>query len=135
MCRRLLPFVVLLFAVALRAQQPQKRPFDQQLQSTITYRNGNQTDAVAVLTYASAEHVISEGLITCDDPKLAQVLRSYADATRVTTFAGGSIRVSISQNYPSPPKTITITIPIVRDDLDLARSQVPAGLHVAAWKR
>ena len=279
MCRRLLlPFVVLLFAMALRAQQPQKRPFEQQSQSTIIYRNENQADAVeirnvvyelsgpgipgrpqndflvlrkttrtrqvvdeigiegtttveawplgvdpkekplysvtvpgtnaitmnsavivisrgleevdwwsvfklgngehlfdtytpvvqfsisretqtlryvglevppddvadarlksrnvvAVLTYASAEHVIREGLITCDDAKLAQVLRSYADATRVTTFDGGSIRLSISQNYPSPPKTITITVPIVHDDLDLARSRMPAGLHIAGWKR
>jgi len=48
MCRRLLPFAVLLFTMALRAQQPQKRPFEQQSQSTITHRNENQAYAVEI---------------------------------------------------------------------------------------
>jgi hypothetical protein len=92
-------------------------------------------NVIAVLTYASPERVIREALITCDDSKLARVLRSYVDANRSMSFVDGNIRLSISQNYPSPPKTITITVPINRDDLDLSRGQIPAGFHVAAWKR
>jgi hypothetical protein len=92
-------------------------------------------NVVGVLTYASGERVIREGLITCDDPKLAQVLRSYADATRAVEFTAGSLRLSISQNYPLPARTISISVPIARDDLDLARSQTPAGLHIVGWKR
>ncbi|HJZ63441.1 MAG TPA: hypothetical protein VKD70_03920 [Candidatus Acidoferrum sp.] len=37
----------------------------------------------------------------------------------------GIINLSISQNYPSPPKTVTITVPIARDDLDIARTKAP----------
>src|SRR6204780_630204 len=37
---------------------------------------------VGVLTYAAAEHVMREALITSDDPKQAQLLRSFADSTR-----------------------------------------------------
>ena len=92
-------------------------------------------NVVAVLTYASAERVIREALITSDDPKTAQLLRSFADSSRTVVFDGQRIRISISQNYPSPPKTIAIDIPVTRDDLDLARSKTPAGLHLAAWKR
>jgi hypothetical protein len=92
-------------------------------------------DVVGVLTYASAERVIREGLITCDDPKLAQVLRSYFDATRAIAFTAGSLRLSISQNSPLPARTISITVPVARDDLDLSRSQVPAGLHINTWTR
>ena len=92
-------------------------------------------NVVGVLTYASGEKVIREGLITCDDPKLAQVLRSYFDATRTVEFSSGSLRLSISQNPPLPARTLTISVPIAQDDLDFARSQTPAGLHVAAWKR
>jgi hypothetical protein len=45
------------------------------------------------------------------------------------------LKISISQNYPSAPATVTLTIPIVRDDLDLAHAQMPEHLHVAAFKR
>jgi hypothetical protein len=44
------------------------------------------------------------------------------------------VQVSISQNYPSPAGTINIVIPIAPDDMDIARSQVPAGIHVVAFK-
>ena len=92
-------------------------------------------NVVAVLTYASGDRVIREALITHDDPKVAQTLRSYADATRNVSFTGGAVRLAISQNYPSAPKTLTITVPIAQDDLALSQSQLPAGLHVTAWKR
>jgi hypothetical protein len=93
-------------------------------------------NVVAVLTYASAERVIREALITCDDPKQAQLLRSYADSERkVTREASGAIRISISQSYPSPANTIAIVIPVTKDDLDIAHAQLPARIHAAAWKR
>jgi len=103
---------------------------------------------VAVLSYASPERVIREALLTCDDPKKAQLLRSYADSTRalsesedtigVTQRASEprrSLKLSISQNYPSPPATINVQVPIAGDDLDLAHAQLPSGLHLIAWKR
>ncbi len=93
---------------------------------------------VGVLTYASAEHVLREALITSDDPKQAQMLRSFADASRWVTLVESPARVlkiSISQNYPSSPATVTITVPIVKDDLDLVHAQMPAHLHIKAWPR
>lgn len=92
---------------------------------------------VGVITYASAEHVIREALLTCDDPNRAQMLRSYADETRTisTGEPGPSIQMFFSQNFPSAPATQTVVIPISKDDLDLVHAQLPAHLHVAAWKR
>jgi hypothetical protein len=95
-------------------------------------------DAVAVLTYASAERVLRKATITSDDPKLATMLRSFADASRFVTLVETpvrALRISISQNYPSAPATVSITVPIVGDDLDLAHAQMPAHLHVGAGKR
>ena len=93
---------------------------------------------VAVLTYASAERILHEALITSDDPKQAQILRSFADASRNVTLVESpapALKVAISQNYPSAPATVTLSIPIARDDLDLAHAQMPAHLHVALFKR
>jgi hypothetical protein len=44
------------------------------------------------------------------------------------------LKISISQNYPSAPATVTIMVPIVKDDLDLVHAQLPAHLHVAVFK-
>jgi hypothetical protein len=90
---------------------------------------------VAVLEYASEDQVIREALITCDDPMRARLLRSYADESRDLAGAAQSLTISFSQNYPSPPDTIALTVPILNDDLDLARAKLPPGLHIAAWKR
>jgi hypothetical protein len=93
---------------------------------------------VAVLTYASAERVLREALITSDDPKQAQIMRSFADASRSVTLVetpARALKISISRNYPSAPATITLTVPVVGDDLDLAQARIPAHLHVASWKR
>ena len=92
---------------------------------------------VAVLTYASAERVMREALITSDDPKQAQSLRSFADANRSVTLLESparALKIAISQNYPSAPATVALTIPIVRDDLDLAHAQMPQHLHVTLFK-
>lgn len=91
---------------------------------------------VAVISYASEDKVIRELLITCDDPKQAQLLRSYADETRTVTESGvksPSLRVSFSQNLP--PATIAVVIPIAGDDLDIAHAQLPPHMHLTAWKR
>lgn len=93
---------------------------------------------IGVITYASAERVLREALITSDDPKQAQMLRSFADASRSVTVVetpGRALKISISQNYPSTPATVAITIPIVRDDLDVAHAQMPPHLHVGQFKR
>jgi hypothetical protein len=93
---------------------------------------------VAVLTYASAERVLREALITSDDPKQAQALRSFADASRSVTLVetpARALKIAISQNYPSAPATVALTVPIVGDALDVAHAQMPARLHVVAWKR
>jgi hypothetical protein len=104
---------------------------------------------VAVLSYASGDRVIREALLTCDDPQQAKLLRSYFDSTRTLTEIEGtsaasrgkaneprrSIKLSISQNYPSPPATVEVLVPIARDDFDLANAQLPPRMHLAAWKR
>jgi hypothetical protein len=95
---------------------------------------------VAILTYASATKVIREALITADDVKQAALLRSYADSAHMVEgmeqdAVVRSLRLTIRQNYPSAPNPVVLTIPLWRDDLDLAHAQVPARLHIAAWKR
>lgn len=96
-----------------------------------------ESHVVGVLTYASPERVIREALLTCDDPNLAALLRSFADETRTVSASdtARSIKISFSQNYPSPPATVSVVIPITKDDLDLTHAQLPARLHAAAWKR
>jgi len=92
-------------------------------------------NVVGILTYASPLRVIREGLITCDDPKKAVLLRSFADSTRTMSGDGRAIRLSITQDYPSAPSPVSITVPVAGDDLDLAHVQAPAGVKVTAWKR
>jgi hypothetical protein len=99
----------------------------------------NDRHVVGVLTYASEEKVIREALITCDDPKLAVLLRSYADETRTLTQSGSPksqiLRIAFSQAFPSPPATIAVVVPIAGDDLDLTQAKLPPRMHIAAWKR
>lgn len=92
---------------------------------------------IAVISYASPERVIREALLTSDDPKQAQLLRSYADSSRNLSEVdpGRYLKLTISQNYPSPPATIEVRVPIMRDDLDVAHAQLPPHLHLSAWKR
>ena len=96
-------------------------------------------NVVAVLTYASADKVLREALITCDRKQKAIELRSYADSTRslsLTERPGQqAIQVLFTANYPSPPNPLTVSIPIVKDDLDVAHANVPPGLHVTAFRR
>jgi hypothetical protein len=92
-------------------------------------------NVVAVLTYASGDRVLREALVTNDDTKAAQVMRSYFDATRTVDFDGKRIRITIRENYPSTAKAVTIDVPVTNDDLDLPRSLTPAGIHLTAWNR
>ncbi|HYW48738.1 MAG TPA: hypothetical protein VE959_38090 [Bryobacteraceae bacterium] len=99
-----------------------------------------QPGVVGVLSYASASRVIREALLTCDDPKRAQLLRSFADMTRTVSFEEGpaaarTLRLRFSQNYPSPPNTVEILIPVLGDDLDLAHAHLPPRMHATAWRR
>ena len=93
----------------------------------------------AVVTYASAERVIREALITTEDPKQASQLRSFADETRQVSLGGpesaAQLRISFSQSYPAAPATVTMTIPVAHDDLDLTHVEAPPRIHVGAWKR
>ena len=99
----------------------------------------NDRHVVGVLTYASEVKVIREALLTCEDPKLAVLLRSYADETRTLVQSGGFnsqiLRLSFSQNFPAPAATIAVVVPIAADDLDLAQAKLPPRMHIAAWKR
>jgi len=110
-----------------------------------------QPNVVAVLSYASEDRVLREALITCDDPKQAAQMRSYADESRSVSETetaparlapaakpgepSRSLRILFSDNYPSPPNTKEVIVPLQADDLDLAHAQLPQKVHIAAWKR
>jgi hypothetical protein len=103
-----------------------------------------QPNVVAVLTYATDSRVVREALLTSDDRQQAQLLRSFADETRSLSVGGGPgkgdkpahiIKLSFTQNYPSPPNPVEVLIPVVGDDLDLPHAQLPARIHASAWKR
>jgi len=94
-----------------------------------------QPNVVGVLTYASEDRIIREALLTCDGPERAQLLRSYADTTRTLSFAVGTLKLSLSQNYPSPPNPADLRIPLRHDDLDLEHAQLPPHMRVTLWRR
>lgn len=110
-----------------------------------------QPNVVAVLTYASAEQALREALLSCDDAEQAALLRSYANTTRSVSIVEGesvaatsksrprepsrTLKLSFSQNYPSPSDTKQVLIPVQGDDLDLAHAQLPARMHLSAWHR
>jgi hypothetical protein len=97
-----------------------------------------QPNVVGVLTYAAEDRVIREALVTCDDPRQARQLRSFADETRTVSEEekpARAVRIVFSQNYPSPPNPVEVVIPVLKDDLDLAHAQLPARVHVSAWRR
>ena len=105
---------------------------------------------VAVLSYASAERLVREALLTCDDPKRAELYRSFADEERKLEYVEGpippaqgktqaeptrGIKITWSQSFPSPPSPVSAQIPVAADDLDLAHAKLPACMHVAVFKR
>ena len=92
-----------------------------------------QPNVVGVLIYASEDRLIREALVACDDPKRAQLLRSYADTTRTLSYVDGALKLSFSQNYPSPPNPVDLRIPLHHDDLDLKHAQLPPRMHVTPY--
>jgi hypothetical protein len=106
-----------------------------------------EAHVLGVLTYASEDKVLHEALLTDDDPKQAQLLRSFADETHEVALieaprpvAKGvepsrKLKVTFSANWPSPPSVQEVVIPIAGDDLDLAHAQLPPKMHVAVWRR
>ena len=103
---------------------------------------------VGLLSYASAEKVIRQALITCDDAERAGILRSYWDTTRELTLLQGpppaknakaapslTLKLTWTAEPPDPPHPATALIPLAGDDLDLAHARLPPGFHVAAWQR
>ena len=80
-------------------------------------------------------------LLTCDDPKQAQLLRSYTDTSRAVSWVEGAdqpsrrLKLSFSQNYPSPPGTVEVRLPVRRDDLDPAHAQLAPRMHLSFWRR
>ena len=93
---------------------------------------------VAVLVYAAEDRVLREALITHDKPAEARQMRSLADETQAVTFIetpARRLKIAFSHNYPDAPATVEASIPLTKDDLDLSHAQVPAGLHIAAWRR
>ena len=95
-----------------------------------------QPNVVAVLIYATEDKVLREVLLTCDDPQRARLLRSYADVTRTLSLSSGTtIKLSFSENYPSPPDTVEALIPVRADDLDLAHAKLPPLIHASVWRR
>jgi hypothetical protein len=89
-----------------------------------------------VLTYAAGDRVVREALITSDSADRAQLLRSFADSTFEVAAVGKSIRVTFTPFDPNGrPTGVSITVPVVNDDLDIVHARLPAGMHVAAWKR
>ncbi|MGC9950757.1 MAG: hypothetical protein ABSF64_30690 [Bryobacteraceae bacterium] len=89
-----------------------------------------QPNVASRLIYAAEDRIIREVLVTCDDPKQAQLMRSFADTTRTVSWVEGVLKLSFRQNYPSPPNTVEVRIPLRRDDLDLVHAQLPPRVHL-----
>ena len=93
---------------------------------------------VAVLVYAAEDRVLREALITHDKPAEARQMRSLADETQEVTFIetpARRLKIAFSHNYPDAPNTVEASVPLGKDDLDVAHAQLPNGLHIAAWRR
>jgi hypothetical protein len=45
------------------------------------------------------------------------------------------LKIAFSHNYPDAAATVEASIPVSKDDLDISHAQVPAGMHIAAWRR
>jgi hypothetical protein len=93
---------------------------------------------VAVLVYAAEDRVLREALITDDKPAEARQMRSFADETQQAAFIETPVRhlkIAFSHNYPDAGATVEASIPLLKDDLDVAHAQVPPGMHIEPWRR
>ena len=94
-----------------------------------------QPNVIAVLSYASDSRLIREAMLTSDDHQQARQLRSFADETRSLSYSDGTIKLTFTQNYPSAPNPVEVSIKVKGDDLDLANAKLPPKMHLAIWKR
>ena len=99
-----------------------------------------QPNVIGLMIYASEDEVLRRVVLTCDDVKRAALLRSYADVTRKLTLVENSsgaqaLRLVFTENFPSPANPVELTIPVVEDQLDPTRGQVPGGFHASVWQR
>lgn len=93
---------------------------------------------VAVLVYAAEDRVLREALITHDRPAEARQMRSLADETQEVALIetpARRLKIAFSHNYPDAAATVEASIPLTKDDLDISHAQVPAGMHIVAWRR
>lgn len=91
---------------------------------------------VGVLSYASAEKVIREVMITCDDLQRARLYRSYFDMGRTLSVSERlTIQLTFRESYPSKNAAVLFEFPVKGDDIDLVRSKLPPGFRAAVWKR
>jgi len=90
---------------------------------------------VGVLSYSSAETVIREVMLTCDDPQRARLFRSYFDMTRAVSLEQNKIRIVFRESYPSKTAPAILEIPLEGDDLQISRATLPEGFRAAPWKR
>lgn len=91
---------------------------------------------VGVISYAGAEGVIGEALITCDDTARAKQLRSYWDASRSIAAEGEAPSVALKLTWEIYGEdAVSGTVPVADDKLDLAGAQLPACVHIEAWQR
>jgi hypothetical protein len=93
---------------------------------------------VAVLVYAAEDRVLREALITHDKPAEARQMRSFADEMQEVALIETPVRrlkLTFSHNYPDAAATVEVSVPLSKDDLDTSHAQLPAGMHIAAWRR
>jgi len=74
-------------------------------------------------------------LLTSDDHQQARLLRSFADVTRTISESDGTIKLTFTQDFPSPPNPVEVLIKVKSDDLDLANAKLPAKMHASSWRR
>lgn len=86
--------------------------------------------AVAVITYATAQTTLKRVLLTADDPIRARLLRSSAAMIRPVARMDDATRRTIDLSLPAG----IVRIPVVGDDLDLAKAQLPPGLTLVELK-
>jgi hypothetical protein len=94
--------------------------------------------AICLLTYASAEAVLRQVLISATDPDFARGLGSVDDTSIKLSLAGSGaksqLRLAFEYDWPSSPHRLTILFPFVNGNLDVTHAQLPLGLHAAVFR-
>lgn len=85
---------------------------------------GEQGKTIGFLTYSTDQQVKRRVVLLHDDAKQAALLRSYWDTQRTLTYSDHQVKITFQ------PSGVIVTIPVARDDLDVAHARIPAGMHV-----